>query len=380
MNRKMKARLILLLVICFSLAACALTPGMYMGTTSGESEVEVPVLESGELVTSKVIITPITADLIVQQSAATNRRPDTAKVGAPQQDYGPYRLGPGDILIVTVWDHPELTIPAGEFRNPEAAGSVVADDGTFFYPYVGVLKVTGMSVDELRDILTKRLARYIENPQLDVRVISFRSKKAYVVGEVKQPGVRPITDVPLTVADAINLSGGLTPEADMLNVTLTRRDGRVIPIDLLALYEKGDLSQNLLLDNGDVLNVPDNTLNKVFVLGEVRSPSSRLLNKGRLTLTEALSDTGGVDPLTSSAGHIYVIRSRRPMPEIFHLDANSPDALLLADRFNLIPHDVVYVDAAVITRWNRVITQILPTAQTINATTNSDSNQRVYAP
>lgn len=368
----MNAKLILWLVMLFSISACVLTPGMYMGTTSGESNVEVPVLESGELVTSRVIITPITADLVAQPAVPARRQPPAAG-GAPQQkSYGPYRLGPGDILNITVWDHPELTIPAGEFRSPEAAGNVVAADGTLFYPYVGVLKVSGMSVEELRSILTSRLTRYIENPQLDVRVIAFRSQKAYVVGEVKQPGVRPITDVPLTVADAINLSGGLTPNADMLHVTLTRGDGRVVPIDLLALYEQGDLSQNLLLENGDVLNVPDNTPNKVFVLGEVGSPASRLLNKGRMSLAEALGDAGGVDPLTSNAGHVYVIRNHKAKPEIFHLDARSPDAMLLADRFSLAPHDVVFVDAAEVTRWNRVITQILPTAQTINQSTNSD--------
>ncbi len=365
------------LLVTVSLSACStpIVPGMYMGTTSGESNVEVPVLESGELVTSKAIITPITADLIIQQTAEARRQTATTKVRLPKQ-HTPYQLGPGDVLNITVWDHPELTIPAGEYRTAEAAGNLISTNGTIFYPYVGVLKVTGMTVTQLRDILTKRLSHYIENPQLDVRVAAFRSQNVYVVGEVSQPGVQSITDIPLTVADAINHAGGvltsgiLTKNADMTNVTVSRA-GKVFKVDLVALYEKGDLSQNLLLQDGDVVNVPDNSQNRVFVLGQVLNPISVPVDRGHLTLAEALGDAGGVNPLTSNAGHVYVIRSGREKPEIFYLDAKSPDVMLLADRFNMVARDVVWVDPATVTQWNTVITQILPSASVLNLTTGN---------
>ena len=364
----MRAKLIPVLISA-SLSACALAPGMYMGDTSGDSSIDVPVLESGEPVTAKVTITPITADLIVQELTAARRQAQTAKPPVPApQDPDPYRLGPYDILSITVWDHPELTIPAGEFRTAELAGNVIGADGTMFYPYVGVIKVEGMTVEQLRDVLTRRLAHYIENPQLDLKVVAYRSKKVYVVGEVKQPGIQAITDIPMTVVEAVNRSGGINQvTSDMARVTVSR-GGQVIKINLLALYEDGDLSQNILLKNGDVLNVPDNNLNKVFVIGEVLTPSSQFMDKGRMTLAEALGDAGGVDPLAANAGQIYVIRSGQGKPEIFHLNASSPDAMLLAHDFKLAARDVVYVDPAQVTRWNRVITQILPTVQTINTT------------
>ena len=366
------------LLVTVSLSACStpIVPGMYMGTTSGESNVEVPVLESGELVTSKAIITPITADLIIQRAAEARRQTATTKVRLPNQQHTPYQLGPGDVLNITVWDHPELTIPAGEYRTAEAAGNLISADGTIFYPYVGVLKVTGMTIAQLRDILTQRLSHYIENPQLDVRVASFRSQNVYVVGEVSQPGVQSITDIPLTVADAINRAGGvltsgiLTKNADTTNVTVSRA-GKVFKVDLVALYEKGDLSQNLLLQDGDVVNVPDNSQNRVFVLGQVLNPISVPIDRGHLTLAEALGDAGGVNPLTSNAGHVYVIRSGREKPEIFYLDAKSPDVMLLADRFNMVARDVVWVDPATVTQWNTVITQILPSASVLNLTTGT---------
>jgi polysaccharide export outer membrane protein len=271
-------------------------------------------------------------------------------------------------LAITVWDHPELTIPAGQFRSADAAGHLVADDGTIFYPYVGKVKVAGKTVQEVRRIITRRIANYIANPQLDVRVAAFRSQKVHIVGEVATPGPQPITDVPLTVVEAINRAGGLSDMADMLNVNITR-DNVVNYVDVLALYEQGDTSQNILLQNGDILNVPDRNLQKVFVLGEVSKPSSLLVHKGRLTLAEAISDVGGVNPRSSNPAKIFVMRGSPGEPEIYHLDGKSPDSMVLADRFPLFPRDVVYIETAAITNWSRVINQLLPTFRSFDILT-----------
>lgn len=104
------------------------------------------------------------------------------------------------------------------------------------------------------------------------------------------------------------------------------------------------------------------------MVGEVLRPSSQFMDKGRMTLAEALGNAGGVDPLTANAGQVYVIRTGRPKPEIFHLDASSPDAMILAHDFKLAARDVVFVDPVQVTRWNRVVTQILPTVTTLSTT------------
>ena len=264
-----------------------------------------------------------------------------------------------------VWDHPELTIPAGEFRSAEASGTVVGEDGNIFYPYVGVLKVEGMTVTRLRDVLLKKLSRWIENVQLDVRVAAYRSKRVYVVGEVNQPGLQAINDIPMTVIEAVNRAGGFSEKADHANITLTR-NGETYRVDLQALYEDGLVSQNVLLQHGDIVNVPDNAFNKVFVLGEVRSPGSMLMNKRRKSLAEAIGDAGDFDKLTANPHQIFVMRGTTDKPQIYHLNSGSPDALLLADQFELLPRDIVYVDAADIARWNRVVSNIPPTFSLLN--------------
>lgn len=392
MNLQHAKRYLGLIALC-QLAACSIIPGQHMSQFSRQSSVEMPTREDDEAILKRLNIRTIDANLIIELEKDYSNfslSPDNVAnhyfdyrigsktiKGVPAEDepYTQYRVGPRDVLNITVWDHPELTIPAGQFRSAEAAGNVVGEDGTFFYPYVGVVQAAGRTVEEIREELTRRLSKYIEFVQLDVRVAAYRSQRVYVVGEVEQPGVQLVQDIPLTVLEAINRAGGVTPDADLRNIVLTRND-KTYSINLLSLYEGGDITQNVLLRHGDVLNVPDSALNKVFVLGEtnhfvaggaIGRSRSLVMNKARMTLTEALSEAGGFDQETSDPARIFVFRGGLGKPEIYHLNAKSPDALLLADRFPLHPRDVIYVDRAEGIRWNQIIGQIQPTINLLNA-------------
>jgi polysaccharide export outer membrane protein len=206
-----------------ALQGCVIAPGMTMD-------------EPAELPEGKMVrVQTLTMDLLNQLEAThkTEVRQVAEEFAVRREEY---LIGPGDVIQVIVWDHPELTIPAGSFRDAETSGQQVGEDGYMFYPYVGMVKAGGMNIAALRDYLTDRLSRYIQNPQLDVRVIGFRSKRVYVVGEVQTPGVLPLNDLPMTIADAISLSGGLTPNAWKSGVNVSR-NGKVYEIDLRALYE-----------------------------------------------------------------------------------------------------------------------------------------------
>jgi len=319
-------------------------------------------------------IQPMTPELMTKLAKAQSADvPDADPKGnaAPPT----YTIAPLDVLQVTVWDHPELTLPAGQFRSGDDNGNRVEADGTIFYPHVGVVQVAGMTAAAVRSLLTQRLSKFVVDPQLDVRIAAFRSKRVQITGEVGQPSTMPLTDVPLRVQDAIAFAKGFTPEAitpsglasagaDPSNVTLTR-GGKTYHLDLLALYERGDLTQNWLLEDGDAINVADRSRNVVFVMGEVKQQSAKLMVKRRMTLAQAISDAGGVDLATAKVGKIYVIRGDYNAPSIFRLDASSADALLLAKEFPLQPRDIVLVSTSDLTRWNRVMAQILPTVQVL---------------
>ncbi len=382
-------KLLFISFIAVHLTACTIIPGMHMTPFKDESSTLMPVKENNATLLKKLKITPITAQLIIELEKDINNRslgPNNVanlyfeyRIGSPaqhgvpeQQPYTQYRVGPRDILTITVWEHPELTIPAGEFRSAESAGNVVGEDGNIYFPYAGIVKAAGHTVEEIRAELTRRLSKYIERVQLDVRVAAYRSQRVYVVGEVNNPGIQVVKDIPLTVLEAINSAGGVTEKADQRNVTLTR-DGKTYSINLLALYEGGDIRQNILLRQGDVLNVPDNEFNKVFLFGEIGSGGAGAgrtrsvpMNKGRMTLTEALNVGGSIRQTTADAARIFVFRSALGKPRIFHLDAKSPDALILADRFPLQPHDIIFIDRAEGIRWNQIIAQIAPTVALLN--------------
>jgi polysaccharide export outer membrane protein len=335
-------------------AGCAsVAPGMHVSESALASRgtAEAPAL---------VEITPalLVAQAEERARAAEGRPRDPGEEAAARWQY---TVAPFDVLSVIVWDHPELTIPAGEYRAPDLTGNTVQADGTMFYPHVGVVQVAGRTLPEVRALLTEKLTRFVEKPQLDVRVAAFRGKRVQVTGEVVQPSTLPITDVPLHVQDAIAQAKGLGPNAWPRGVSLTR-GGRVHRLDLQALYDEGDRSQNWLLQDGDALHVPSREENKVFVLGEVRRPSSKVMAKGRMSLAEAIGDAEGLDPVASS-GEVYVFRGRWDAPRAYRLDASRADALLLAVQFELAPRDVVFVSTYRLTSWNRVVSQLLPTIQ-----------------
>lgn len=275
-----------------------------------------------------------------------------------------YLVGPQDILQITVWNHPELTNPSATAN--ELSGRLVGADGYIFFPYAGRIRAAGRTVSEIRSELTRKLSAYLVEPQVDVSVSNYRSKRVFVVGQVTNPGPVPLTDIPLTVTDLVAHSGGFTPEADLRNAALNR-DGQRRPLDLYALYYQGDMRQNLPLRPNDILSIPENRYNKVFVLGEVLTPQSIVMPRGRMSLAEAISDAGGFNPITANAGQVYVLRKGpNDRPQIWHLNSKSPDALILADSFDLQPRDIVYVDPAGIARWNRVISNLLPSANLLD--------------
>ena len=364
-------KLLLLAVTSVTLSACAMAPGMYMGSPDdAQYELENNEnLKDGDNPIASLI--SINAELIREQA---QHQPAIDAVDHLTSSASAYTVGPGDILNIIVWDHPELSLAGATQAASIEGGNVgtgynVSADGRIQFPFAGAVKVAGLTELQIRNKLTSALSTYITEPQLTVQIRSYRNQRVYLSGEVNRPGLQNLDDIPMSLPEALNRAGGLTKEADRSSIVLNRQ-GQETRINLTRLIEQGLNPNRIMLKNGDMVRVNNRDRAKVFLLGEVIRPQSLVMNDGQLTLAQALGEAGGAN-ISSHPGQVYVIRAdKNKQAEIYHLDANSPVSLILASRFELHPQDIVYIDPARVVRWNRVISNILPSYSAVLGTVN----------
>ena len=360
-----KIKWLLLGAAAFSLSGCFFGPHMRMSAPSDSSEyngisVYLHSIDEGDFGAD----IKSAAEMGGDSTAVMGNIADLVVDSLPKLEY---RIGPLDMVQVVVWEHPELTSPMGQYQP---AGQKVTTDGKLFYPYAGELQAAGLTAQELRLEITKRLSdKILNDPQVDVRVSEYRSLKAFVAGEVKKPGYAFFSEAPMTIPMAIAEAGGFSQYADPAGMQLRRGD-KVYNINYLDAFNKELPLDRILLKPDDQLFVPALTetqkKNRAYVMGEVQKAGLVDLSSGEVNLVEALSSAGGLQAVNASSRSIYVIRNTSDKRiDVFHLNAKNAMALAMAERFDLNAHDIVYVDASGLATWNRLISLILPSVQTV---------------
>ena len=353
-------RIPLAVLVLLVLAGCSAAPGMSVNSDMARPGVE-PVLKE---------ITP----QLLQEERVAREKFIQQEISTLFADPKPYRIGINDVVSVVLFNQTEMIssvsvvlapIPNSAADSLVTSGYAVDSEGQIHVPYVGTVKVVGLTELELHDLLVQRYTKFIKKPELSARVQSYRSKRLYVDGEIRNPGVLPIIDIPMTLPEALSRAGGATTMGDLGSVDISRAGKRYI-VNVPQLAAHGVDPSRILLENGDMVRVPPREEGKVFVLGEVTKPTTLLPHNGRMSLNEAPGEAGGVSTSSGEPKQIYVVRNTGDThPLVYHLDAASPVALALAESFELQAKDVIYVDATSLTRWNRVVNLLLPTAQLV---------------
>lgn len=178
----------------------------------------------------------------VQKDQEQSEIPQGEKVGISE-----ITLGAGDEIQISVYLHSDLTKKI-----------LIPPDGEIFYPFVGEIQVEGMSMTDLRHKIREGLAEYIVSPQVSLEVVSLRSRKIFVLGEVQRPGIFQL-DSQMDLVEAISRAGGFTLDASENSVMLIRGDlshPEALKIDLNQVLKKGDMNKNVTLQKGDIIYVP----------------------------------------------------------------------------------------------------------------------------
>lgn len=280
-----------------------------------------------------------------------------------------YRISTSDVLSINLIEYPNITpssINNASASNPYAAGYPVDQQGYIQFPLVGRVKASGLTVSQFTNNLRSQLQRYLKYPDPQVKVVNFRGSKFFIDGAVKQPGEFNMADAPISLYGAISMAGGATTEGDSNSVILTRR-GVQYELGLRDLQDMGISASQIYLQDGDSIHINRLDRNKVYVLGEFGEIKPLEIPDHGLTLTQVIGQSKGLNPSTSNAAKIYVVRDHgnASYTDIYHVNLQTVTNLALANRFEMHPNDIVYVDPTGLTRWNRFINSVLPSSNAI---------------
>jgi polysaccharide export outer membrane protein len=277
-----------------------------------------------------------------------------------KRGYPEYKVGPLDIL--------EITSRIGSEHKTDTV--MVRSDGTISYSFVDDLPVEGLTVREVDERLTERMSRFVRRPRIDVVVKEFSSKSALVMGEIgslryvsyQAASGRFFLKGKTTLLDLLVMAGGYTKDADIKAVKLIRGD-RIYYVNLYDLIYRGETEQNVIIDDGDVVDVPDlpEYGERIYVLGEVNRQGVYSL-KDVPDLLAAVSFAGSYTR-TAVEENTVIIRGYQPGKKPMVLTADLSAILKkgdIAQNIALMDGDVVYVPRSSIGDINEFIVNTVP--------------------
>jgi len=262
-----------------------------------------------------------------------------------------YVLGSSDIINIDLTETDDLD---GVYELNEK--------GMIDLPFVGKVKLDGLTKDEAHNLLKETIKDYYINPDLQIDIEEYNSSKVYIVGAVRNQITISLNQEPVTLIEA-SIQANFNPSAeDKLFGTsgLLRREGEVYKINLNNAFKNKDTKENFNLKKDDVIFIDKNS-NSIHVFGEVTEPGTYFPDMN-YSLTELLSSVG-INQLTANAKKVYVIREKYDSfleIDVFQLDIKNPINLVAGKKFKIKKGDIIFIPPSEIVKWNRTISLLLP--------------------
>ena len=341
--------LFLVLVFLLSLSSCSSSTAI-----QGTPVNQVATLQDRVEVTR--LQTDQNLEALVRMSQAKENTVFETVTGIPE-----YRIGAGDILEISSYTGDKVTTTT----------ATVDSRGRVSYSFLDHVKVEGLTSSQLDDLLTAKLSAYVRTPRISVQVKEFNSKSASIIGEFsslrnvsygKGASGRINLRGKTTLTDLIALGGGYTLDGDIKNIKLVRK-GKSYLINLYDIIEKGDENQNVIIDEGDVVSIPELPTfgERVYVLGEVNSQGIYPLKEAQ-DLLAALALAGNTNRLAKEENTL-IVRGYEPGKPPLVMMADVKSLLRKADisqNVRLRDGDLVYVPRMLIGDINDWILNITP--------------------
>jgi polysaccharide export outer membrane protein len=298
---------------------------------------------------------PRTANAPELHNSYQQDRLSSASAGAISQfentSQAHYTIGPGDRINVTVWARPELSGP-----------HVVGPDGDIQIPFVGSIEVADITPDQAGVKLSGVLAEYYVKAYATVTMLNYSSNNVTVLGHVAHPGLLSFSDNP-TLLEVLARAGTQASKSktnDIQRCAIFRGKDRALWLDLRALYRGDDSALNLKMRRGDLVYVPEQSEQLIYVMGQVTKPGAYQLTPD-MSFMDALAEAGG----PSDAGkpsQIVFARPRDNVQQIIDFKkflAGNGDA-----DYKLEAGDIIYVPKSGIAKVGYVLQQLSPLSNT----------------
>ena len=262
-----------------------------------------------------------------------------------------YILGPADSISINLTDTDDLDNTY-----------LIDQEGMIDLPFVGKVKLDGLTLNEAQNILVEVVKDFYKNPDLQINIEEFNSSKVYIVGAVRNQKTIKLDQKPIKLIEAA-IEANFNPSAQDKNFGtkgFLRRDNEVYKINLANAFNGTDEKENFYLKKDDVIFIDRNS-DAIHVFGEVSKPGVYFPNIG-YSLTELIS-TSGLNQITANAKKVYVIREKFDSfleVDVFQLDIGNPVNLIAGRKFMLQSKDIIFVPPTEIVKWNRTISLLLP--------------------